>query len=68
MFNNKIHLKTIHKRYLADTATPVTMYLKVRDHYKNPVLLESNDFASAESSFSYIGLEPVARFMVQKQH
>jgi anthranilate synthase component 1 len=64
-FNNKIHLKTIHKRYLADTATPVTMYLKVRDHYKNPVLLESNDFASAESSFSYIGLEPVARFMVQ---
>ena len=44
-FNNKIHLKTLHKRYLADTATPVTMYLKVRDHYKNPVLLESNDFA-----------------------
>jgi len=64
-FNNKIHLKTIHKRYLADTATPVSMYLKVRDHYKNPVLLESNDFASAESSFSYIGLEPVARFLVQ---
>ena len=64
-FNNTIHLKTIHKRYLADTATPVTMYLKVRDHYKNPVLLESNDFASAESSFSYIGLEPIARFLVQ---
>ncbi len=60
-----IKLKTIYKRYLADTMTPVTMYLKVRDHFRNPVLLESNEFGSAESRFSYIGLEPIASLVVQ---
>ncbi len=63
----KIKLKTLHKRYLADTMTPVTLYLKFRDHFNNPVLLESNDFQSAESNFSYIGLEPIASILVQNQ-
>ena len=62
---NKIKLKTIVKKTLADTITPVTLYLKLRSHFEKPVLLESNDFGSAESCFSYIGLQPIANFMVK---
>ncbi|MCR9288088.1 MAG: anthranilate synthase component I family protein [Bacteroidetes bacterium] len=65
--HKKIRLKTVFKRYLADTVTPVTMYLKLRDHFNNPVLLESNDFQSAESNFSYIGLDPISTIKVQNQ-
>lgn len=60
-----IKLKTIIKRSLADTMTAVTLYLKMRDHFNNPVLLESNDFKRAESNFSYIGLDAIAHFRVQ---
>lgn len=63
--SNKIKIKTIAKKHLADTVTPVTLYLKLREHFKQAVLLESNDFGSAESCFSYIGLEPIANFKVQ---
>ena len=61
---NKIQTKVTH--LLADTVTPVSIYLKVRDHFNNPVLLESNDFRSRENCFSIIGLEPIAGFRVQQ--
>lgn len=61
----KIKLITIVKKQLADTVTPVTLYLKLRAHFDKPILLESNDFAQAESCFSYIGLDPIANFMVK---
>ena len=60
-----IKLTTIVKKQLADTITPVTLYLKMRDHFEFPVLLESNDFKRAESNFSYIGLDSIAQFQVQ---
>jgi len=50
---------------LADTLTPVTLYLRLRDYFEQAVLLESNDFGSAESCFSYIAAEPIATFKVQ---
>lgn len=61
----KIRLTTIVKKQLADTVTAVTLYLKLRDHFRHPVLLESNDFKRAESNFSYIGLDSMAQFKVQ---
>ncbi len=61
----KIHLLTVVKKRLADTLTPVTLYLRLRDHFEQAVLLESNDFGSAESCFSYIALDPIATFRVQ---
>lgn len=63
--DKKISLQTIVKKQLADTVTPITLYLKLRDHFDKPILLENNDFGQAESCFSYIGLEPIANFMVQ---
>jgi anthranilate synthase component I len=62
---NKIKLKTITKKHLADTFTPVSIYLKVRDQYTESVLLESTDFRSVENCFSFIGIEPIARFVAQ---
>ena len=61
----KIAVRTLVKRYMADMITPVSLFLRVRDHYPQPVLLESNDFSSAEDCFSFMGLQPIARFEVR---
>lgn len=55
---------TISKKLLADLQTPVGIYLKVRDVYPESALLESSDFHGGENSFSFIGIDPVARFLV----
>ena len=50
---------------LADLQTPVSIYLKVRDMFPHSVLLESSDYHSADNSYSFIGIEPIARFSVR---
>ena len=52
---------------LADTHTPVSIYLKLRDKYRNPVLLESSDYHGTENSISYICCEPIAGFRLQER-
>ncbi|MEZ4774494.1 MAG: anthranilate synthase component I family protein [Bacteroidia bacterium] len=52
------------KRRLADTVTPVSVFLRLRDHFENPLLLESSDYHGNENAYSYICLEPVASFEV----
>jgi len=64
--NPSIQLQTRVKKYLADTITPVSLYLRLRDRFTQPVLLESNDFSSAEDCFSFIGLEAIGSFRVQR--
>jgi anthranilate synthase component 1 len=59
-------IKTITKQILADTLTPVSIYLKLRDMYPGAFLLESSDYHGNENSFSYICLNPVASFVVSK--
>ena len=60
----KIKVKT--KKVLADTFTPVALYLRARDHFSEPVLLENNDFRSKEDSQSFMGFDKIASFEVQK--
>ena len=62
----KTSIKSIRRKQLADLQTPVSIYLKVRDMYPQSALLESSDYHSTENSFSYIGIEPIARFSVKK--
>jgi anthranilate synthase component I len=62
---SKTKLKTLVKKQLADTHTPVSIYLKVRDKYTESCLLESTDFRSVENCFSFIAIEPIARFVAQ---
>ncbi len=49
---------------LADTITPVQLYLRLRDQYREAVLLESNNFTSLEDCHSFIGIQPIASFEV----
>ncbi|MBS9525134.1 anthranilate synthase component I family protein [Litoribacter alkaliphilus] len=58
----KIHIHTRFKKLLADTLTPVSLYLQVRDRYSNPILLESSDYHGQENSYSYICFDPLASF------
>ncbi|MDN5199829.1 anthranilate synthase component I family protein [Fulvivirgaceae bacterium BMA10] len=60
----KFTLNSVHKRLLADTVTPVSIYLKLRDRYMNPIMLESSDYHGNENSFSYICFEPIASFIL----
>ena len=58
-------LKTHYKKILADTITPVSIYLKIRDKYPNSILLESSDYHGNENSFSYICFNPIASITVK---
>ena len=53
-------LKTKHKKILADTLTPVSAYLKLRDVYPHCILLESSDYHANNNDFSYICCNPIA--------
>ncbi len=59
-------IKSNVKEILADTITPVSIYLKVRDAYPNSLLLESSDYRGNENSYSFICINPVASFIVDK--
>src|ERR1700743_2800261 len=54
----KYKLVTSHKKLLADTTTPVSIYLRLRDVFPNSLLLESSDYHSRENSMSYVCCEP----------
>jgi len=57
-------LKTYSKKMLADTLTPVNIYLKLRDIFAGSILLESSDYHGHENSLSFICCEPMATFRV----
>jgi anthranilate synthase component I len=61
----KYKLKTFSKKLLADTLTPVNIYLKLRDVYAGSILLESSDYHGHENSLSFICFEPIASFEVK---
>ena len=63
-----IKIRTLTKNILADTITPVSIYLKARDLFPNSILLESSDYHGNENSFSFICLQPIATFLVDKDN
>ena len=58
----KIKIYSTHERLLADTLTPVAIYLRLRDHFPNSLLLESSDYHSKADSLSFICLQAMAGF------
>jgi len=63
----KYKLHTNYKKILADTITPVSIYLKIRDTFPNSILLESSDYHGNENSFSYVCCNPIASISVKDQ-
>lgn len=61
----KYRLETFHKKILADTITPVSVYLKIRDRFPGSILLESSDYHANDNSFSYICCNPIAGIRVE---
>src|SRR6478736_1599296 len=55
----KIEIQTQFKKILSDIYTPVGIYLRLRDRFRDTILLESADSHSAENSFSYIGINAI---------
>ncbi|MEJ7739180.1 MAG: anthranilate synthase component I family protein [Chitinophagaceae bacterium] len=56
----KIEITTTHKKLLADIFTPVGIYLRLRDRFRDTILLESSDYHAGDNSYSYIGINAIA--------
>ncbi len=56
----KIAVKTHCKKLLSDIYTPVGIYLRLRDRFRDTILLESTDSHVAENSYSFICINAIA--------
>ncbi len=56
----KIKIETTSKKLLADVYTPVGIYLRLRDRFRDTILLESADSHAGENSYSIIGINAIA--------
>ncbi|MEO6230609.1 MAG: anthranilate synthase component I family protein [Ferruginibacter sp.] len=56
----KIQIQTSFKKLLADVYTPVGIYLRLRDRFRDTILLESADFHAGENTYSFIGINAIA--------
>ncbi|MBL0334004.1 MAG: anthranilate synthase component I family protein [Chitinophagaceae bacterium] len=55
----KISLDTVCKKMLADVYTPVGIYLRLRDRFRDTILLESTDHHASENSYSFICINAI---------
>ncbi|NND62281.1 MAG: anthranilate synthase component I family protein [Flavobacteriaceae bacterium] len=60
-------LNTSYKKLLADTLTPVSVYLRLRDKFPNSLLLESSDYHANDNSFSYVCCNPIASIKIENE-
>ncbi|MFB0947047.1 MAG: anthranilate synthase component I family protein, partial [Spirosomataceae bacterium] len=58
------NISTRSKRLLADTVTPVGIFLRIRDQYPYSVILESADYHAMQNSFSYIACDVMASITI----
>ena len=56
----RISINTTYKKLLADVYTPVGIYLRLRDRFRDTILLESSDFHAGENSYTFIGINAIA--------
>ncbi|TJZ60504.1 anthranilate synthase component I family protein [Sphingobacterium olei] len=59
--------KTNYRKILADTTTPVSIYLRLRDSFPNSLLLESSEYHSRDNNVSYICCQPIAGIKLEKE-
>lgn len=64
MTTEKIPVAVHRKQMLADTVTPVGLYLRLRDRYPDAVLLEGADNAEGRNGSSFIGIQPLAEIAI----
>lgn len=64
----KIKIRTKIKKGLADVHTPVGIYLRLRDRFRDTILLESTDSHAAENSYSFIGINAIAGIEIRNKN
>ena len=64
----KIEINTSFKKLLADVYTPVGIYLRLRDRFRDTILLESTDFHAGENSYSFIGINAIGGIEITNPH
>lgn len=64
--SKKIVIETTVKKMLADVYTPVGIYLRLRDRFRDTVLLESADHHAAENSYSFIGVNAIGGIEIKE--
>ncbi len=63
---NHINVKVNVKKILADTLTPVSVYLKFRELFPKSILLESSDYHGNENAYSFICIKPMICFTAEE--
>lgn len=63
----KYQITTRSKRLLADTLTPVSIFLRIRNQYPYSVILESADYHAMQNSFSYIACDVMASITIDNE-
>ncbi len=58
-------IETKFKKLLFDIQTPVAIYLRLRDQFRDTVMLEGADYHSAEDAFSLIGIQAIGGIEVR---
>ena len=61
-----IKVETAVKKMLADVYTPVGIYLRLRDRFRDTILLESTDHHAAENSYSFICINAIGGIEVKE--
>ncbi len=63
-----LKFKPVVRKILADTVTPVSIYLRLRKLYPKTILLESSDYHGNENAYSFVCFNPIACFTVDNGH
>ena len=63
-----ITIKTTVKSQLADLFTPIGIYLRLRDQFRDTILLESAGNHGEENNFSFIGVNAIAGIEIRNYH
>src|SRR3954463_1103887 len=63
-----VQITTTVKKMLADVYTPVGIYLRLRDRFRDTILLESADHHGAENSFSFICINAIAGIEIRDKN
>jgi anthranilate synthase component I len=62
---SKMQLTTTGKKILGDIYTPVGIYLRLRDRFRDTILLESTDHHANENSYSFICINAIGGIEVK---
>lgn len=61
-----MNIETSTADFKADLFTPIGIYLRVRNRFRKPMLLEGNDYHSRSESSSIIGFDPLVEIVVHQ--